>query len=229
MKMKLGFFYHDLLNLYGESGNVKALAYHLKEQGIDVTIDLLTLEDPKDIASYDWIYMGCGIERSLVLALKDAMKYREEFRKAIEGGTFILATGNSFELFGREIRMPKKSYRALDLLSFSTEYKVRTVSDLLVPYADHPLVGFENHSGATMDSEETPFIDTDSRKEGVTKNHFIGTYMIGPLLVRNPHFLQAYLKELILSKDPKFKIRPVKMTMEESAYLTSVNELMKTK
>ena len=222
MKMKLGYFYYDLLNLYGENGNVKILAHHLREQGIDVTVDCLTLEDKKDIASYDWIYMGCGVERSLVLALKDAVKYREDFRKAIDGGTFILATGNSFEMFGKEIRMPSKTYPALNLLSFSTEYKTRTVHDLFLPFGEKKLVGFENHSGATVDTSEAFFIQNDDRTEGIKHKNFIGTYTIGPLLVRNPHFLKSYLTELILHKDPDFSLRPMDLSLEEAAYETSI-------
>jgi len=225
MKMKLGYFYYDLLNLYGESGNVRILEHHLREQGIDVKVDYLSLEDPKDISSYDWIYIGCGVERSLILALTDIKKYRDAFADAISGGTHILATGNSFELFGREIRMPSKTYKALGLLSFATEYKTRTVHDLLLPYGKQTLVGFENHSGATVESEEARFIDTEERKEGVRKNHFLGTYTIGPLLVRNPFFLKTYMEELIHRKDPGFVLNPMDMELENAAYETAVETL----
>ncbi len=225
MKLKLGFFYYDLLNLYGDSGNVTILSHHLKEQGIDVTVDRLSLNDPKNISSYDWIYMGCGIERNLILALTDLKKYKKEFADAIENGTHILATGNSFELFGKEIRMPNKSYKGLGLLDFSTEYKPRTVHDLLIPYGEHQLVGFENHSGQTVDNKETPFLSDQDRKEGVVKNHFIGTYLVGPLLVRNPFFLKEYLTAILNRKDPDFTVKPMDLELEEAAYASSVNTM----
>ena len=229
MKLKLGYFYYDLLNLYGDSGNVRALDFHLREQGIDVTIDRLKLEDKKDIASYDWIYMGCGIERSLILALTDIRKYRNEFSEAIEKGTHILATGNSFELFGKEIRMPNKSYTCLGLLDFSTEYRARTVHDLLLPCGEHQLVGFENHSGVTVDNNETPFLSSEDRNEGVTKNHFTGTYTVGPLLVRNPFLCRELVKELILKKDPSYQMKDADYTVEEEAYRNSLNWMAETK
>ena len=229
MKLKLGFFYYDLLNLYGDSGNVRALAYHLKEQGVDVQVDRLTLEDPKDIASYDWIYMGCGIERSLILALTDIKKYKDALAAAIDNGTYILATGNSFELFGQEIRMPNKIYRCLGLLDFSTEYRSRTVHDLLLPYGDHQLVGFENHSGVTVESNETPFLQSEDRKEGVTKNHFTGTYTVGPLLGRNPFLCRELVSNLILAKDPGFRLKDSDYTVEEEAYANSLKWMTETK
>ena len=36
--MTIGYLYYDLLNLYGDSGNMKTLLYHLEEQGIKVTV-----------------------------------------------------------------------------------------------------------------------------------------------------------------------------------------------
>ncbi len=229
MKLKLGFFYYDLLNLYGDSGNVRALDFHLREQGVDVEIDRLTLEDKKDIASYDWIYMGCGIERSLILALTDIKKYKDAFAEAIANGTHILATGNSFELFGNTIRMPNKRYTCLGLLDFSTEYRARTVHDLLLPYGEHQLVGFENHSGVTVENKETPFLSSEERSEGVKKNNFTGTYIVGPLLVRNPFLCRELVKELLLKKVPSFKFRDADYTVEEEAYQNSLNWMAETK
>ena len=229
LKLRIGFFYHDLLNLYGDSGNVRALAFHLREQGIEVQIDRLALEDPKDIASYDWIYMGSGVERSLILALTDLRKYKAELEKAIEGGTYILATGNSFELFGKEIRMPNKTYPCLGLLDFSTEYKARTVHDLLLPYGEEQLVGFENHSGVTVENKETPFLRSEDRQEGVTKNHFTGTYTVGPLLVRNPFLCRELVKNLILTKDPNYPLTEGDYTVEEEAYANSLKWMTETK
>lgn len=229
MKLKLGFFYYDLLNLYGDSGNVRALAYHLNEQGVEVQVDRLTLDDTKDIASYDWIYMGCGIERSLILALTDLKRYRDAFAAAIDNGTYILATGNSFELFGHEIRMPNRIYRCLELLDFSTEYRARTVHDLLLPYGDHQLVGFENHSGITVDNHETPFLQSDNRAEGVTRNHFTGTYTVGPLLVRNPFLCRELAGNLILAKNPDFRLKDGDYTVEEEAYANSLKWMTETK
>ena len=39
MEYKILHLYHDLMNLYGESGNVRALARHLSDQGFQVVVD----------------------------------------------------------------------------------------------------------------------------------------------------------------------------------------------
>ena len=198
----IGYFYYDLLNLYGDSGNVTMLEYSMKKQGLPVSVDRLTVEETKKIEKYDVIILGSGTERGLLLALMDLRKYRTPLAYAIEHGTHILATGNSFELFGKEIKMGERQYKALGLLDFSTVYGPRIVNDLSCKWKEEKLIGFENHPGTTVNSGEKCFIDTDSRKEGVVRNNFIGTYTIGPLLVRNPGFLDSYIKSVTAKKDP---------------------------
>ena len=234
-KIRIGYFYYDLLNLYGDSGNVTILEHHLKEQGFTVSVDRLTVDEPKKITDYDLIYMGSGTERALLLALMDLRKYKTPLSYTIEHGTFILATGNSFELFGKEIRMGRKVYAGLGLLDFSSKYGARIVHDLCLPYSgpifddvaenvssDNTLVGFENHPGTTVESTEKPFLDTKDRKEGVIRNHLIGTYTIGPLLVRNPFLCRELVQSLISSKDPEFTLKEADYTLEEQAYSSSL-------
>ena len=237
-QIRIGYFYHDRCNLYGDSGNVLILAKKLEQQGFRVTVDRLTADEPKKIESYDVIYLGSATERGLLIALMDLRKYRTPLAYAISHSTHILATGNSFELFGQKLIMGKKTHKALGLLDFSTLYERRIVNDLLLsdvvfPFsadgtqlsADEKFIGFENHSGSTVESSEKAFIDTADRKEGVVREHFIGTYTIGPLLVRNPVFLSHYVQSVIMRKDPSFVMKPMDLHLENAAYEASVKEL----
>ena len=240
-KIHIGYFYYDLLNLYGDSGNVTILEHHLREQGFAVSVDRLTVDEPKKITDYDLIYMGSGTERALLLALMDLRKYKTPLSYAIEHGTFILATGNSFELFGKEIRMGRKVYAGLGLLDFSSEYGARIVHDLCLPYSGstfgntagetptsrplgtaNTLVGFENHPGSVVELKEKPFVRIDDRTEGVIKNNFLGTYTIGPLLVRNPFLCRELVQNLIHAKYPQFSMKEADYTLEEQAYNASL-------
>ena len=67
--MKILYLYHDLMNLYGESGNIRALERHLTDQGETVTVDRKTLGDELSFDGYDFLYMGAGTERSQKAAL----------------------------------------------------------------------------------------------------------------------------------------------------------------
>ena len=81
MKITIGYLYRDLLNLYGDEGNIKALKYHLEEQGIDVDIKKLTIGDKKNLKDIDFLYIGSGTENNIMLALEDLKKDKEEIRR----------------------------------------------------------------------------------------------------------------------------------------------------
>ena len=66
-KFKIAYLYYDLMNLYGENGNIRYLEKKLKEQDIDVQIDLLSIPDKIDYKKYDFYYIGAGSEKNEIL------------------------------------------------------------------------------------------------------------------------------------------------------------------
>ena len=57
MEYKILHLYHDLMNLYGESGNVRALARHLSDQGFQVVVDRKSVGDEIDFSQYGFVYI----------------------------------------------------------------------------------------------------------------------------------------------------------------------------
>ena len=92
--------YYDLMNLYGESGNLLALKKHLENQQVKVKITNLSIEDDLDFSKYDFFYIGSGNDEAYSLALNHLKKYQKEIKKAIENKRFFLITGNALCLFG---------------------------------------------------------------------------------------------------------------------------------
>lgn len=84
MEVKILHLYYDIMNLYGEYGNIKILEKHLQDQGCEVTIDRKTIGDEKNLGEYDFVYMGCGTERNQALVMQDFMKEKDEFKNLIE-------------------------------------------------------------------------------------------------------------------------------------------------
>ena len=115
MKITIGYLYYDLLNLYGDSGNIKTLKYHLEEQGIDVKIEYLSVGDKKDFSKLDLIYIGSGTEDNILVAIDDLKKDKKELEKYIKDNKFVLATGNSVELFGNYIISKNKKTKTLGI------------------------------------------------------------------------------------------------------------------
>ena len=69
MKITIGHLFYDILNLYGESGNILALKYALEKQGIEVEIKEISLNDELYLGDLDLVYMGAGTEANQLLAL----------------------------------------------------------------------------------------------------------------------------------------------------------------
>lgn len=230
MIIHIAHLYYDLMNLYGESGNVKALKMQLENQGIKVKIDFLTITDTLQFSDYDFIYIGMGTEQNQQLVLKHLLPYKKEIEKAINNGIFFLVTGNALELFGKSIAADKK-VKALQLFSFETKRQDFRIVDECIGNTDFlnkPILGFQNRSGIMKNVKDDSFLTLikgtgyapKMDQEGIVKNHFYGTYLVGPILIRNPELLKYFVKQLILQLDSKFKFKPFHLTLENKAYQT---------
>lgn len=220
--------YYDILNLYGESGNVKALKMALESVGIDVTVKLLTTDDLLDFTNYDFVYLGMGTEENQILALKHLLTYKEEIKTAIINGTFFLATGNAMELFGKYIiNQEDKKVKTLQIFPYTAKLeKFRMVDEVLATSSlvPSPILGFQNQFGVITDSKKPIFTMKrgigsypNSKQEGYHDYHFFGTYFIGPLLIRNPELLEYFCKELCKQKKIPLK-KKIKLELERKAH-----------
>ena len=200
--IKIANIYYDLLNLYGDTGNAKALVHHLRETGAEVQLDNIRFRDKINFSDYSVVFIGSGTEKNLQLALSDILQYKNDILEYKKNGGFLIATGNSIELFGKS---------ALEIFDYTVTYQSeRTVRDVNVktPLFDTNIIGFENHKG-TIDRDEKIIIE----------DNFILTYTIGPLLVRNPKLTDHLITKLLENTD----LSPSKAdyTFEEKAYETS--------
>lgn len=231
--MKILHLYPDLMNLYGDQGNLRVLARRLTGQGEKVLIDRLDPGETPDFTGYDLLYMGPGTERSQKAALEHLRPHAGALKAALEGGTHGLFTGNAASMLGREVvDGDGKSWPGLGLLDFVSREKkdVRYTGDAIVkhPDLDRPLVGFLNKC-ETWEGTVTPLFRTVMGKgdfpggdgEGLVRGNFLGTHLIGPVLVKNPHFHTWFLRRL-LGREPE----PIACPNEEKAYEVTLQALM---
>ena len=101
--IKLLHLYYDIMNLYGDYGNVSILKKHLEDQGFEVLLDKKTIGEEIEFDEYDFIFIGSGTERNLDVVLEDLRRYKEILNEYIDKEKVILLTGNSFEMLGKSI------------------------------------------------------------------------------------------------------------------------------
>lgn len=237
--MKLLYLYSDLMNLYGESGNIRVLERHLIDQGFSVFIEKKSLGEPLIFDDYDFIYCGSGTEKSQKAALKHLLLYRENFIGAINNGTVALFTGNSGEMLGKNITDSSGTvYPGIGLLDFeSEEQNERYTGDVICsfPEISQPLVGFINKC-SNLKGVSSPFLTMEygrgntatEQGEGFFTHNLYATHLIGPILVKNPSFM-AWLIQKITSKEKEFCYQPISYEYEEKAYQVTYSALKERK
>ena len=225
MTINILHLYYDLMNLYGESGNVKAVMKSLKNQKIKVVLDELSIKDDINFWKYDFIYIGSGTEQNQLLALNHILKYKEDIKKYIEEGKFFLSTGNSYELFGEKIN----NIKALDMFKYSSiSLDERRVGDIVARcnFLKDKIIGFQNQGSIIIKNNNPMFEDINTDyKEGVHYKNFFGTYFIGPILIRNPHLHKYIITNLLKNKN--LKTKPLDLKLDLKAYKTYMDKYHK--
>ena len=205
--MKILHLYHDIMNLYGDYANVRAMERMMQKNGIECSTDRLSFEDKAVLSDYDFIYIGSGTERNRNTVLEDMRRYKDELKDCIASGKVILMTGNSFEMLGKSITDAKgDTVGGLNLFDFSVteQSKTRNTADAVfsADFLDRELVGFINKCSEIDGIEEPLFTvkmglgnKNDGDGEGIRSGNFFGTHLTGPVLIKNPHFL-IYMAKL---------------------------------
>lgn len=236
--MKILSLYPNMMDLYGDSGNLQILKYRAAKRGIKVQIDEYKIGDgaPR-FDKYDLVFMGGGSDREQQTVAADLRKYRKEIQRAIEDGVVFLMICGAYQLFGQSYRDAEGNLiRGLQIFDFHTEASLdksqRCIGNVVVEarlsdVLTTVLVGFENHGGQTH-GVTTPLGRVlygngntfNDEYEGMRYLNFIGTYLHGPLLAKNP-VLADYLLELSWRRRyPTRKLPPAKGpddTFEEQA------------
>ena len=206
-EIKILHLFPRLLSLYGEYGNVAVLEKFLKEAGHSVTVTGWE-KGGLDLTGYDFIYVGSGTEDNLLEAVKRLAPHAAAIAASIQGGQQWLATGSAMTLFGRTITRKGTETAALGCFDYATELneQKRFLGDAVTaPLFGAPCIGFINNSciyrgmdAPLLELVLNPQLGNDkaSNQDGLIVNHFRGTQLIGPVLVKNPHFLTAVMEAL---------------------------------
>ena len=215
--IKIAHLYYDLMNLYGENGNIRVLIKHLENQNIKTTTYFLTIDDEIDFDKYDIFYIGCGSNENFKLALQDLKRYKSQIKNAINNNKFFLITGNALDLFGKYyISLNETEKTCLDILDYDSEQTdFRIVGEQIFRFNNLKdyLIGFQNRDSVLRNVNEPHLFEVidgtgylpKSNYEGIHKNNFYGTYLLGPILARNPHFTEYLVKEILKSKNLSYK------------------------
>lgn len=208
--LKIEVLFPEICNLFGNMYNIK----YLEKSVQDIEIIYTSLTDtPKFVdEKVDMIYMAPMTENSQELVIEKLKPYTDKIKELIEQNQLFLVIGNALEIFGKYIENEDGS--RIEGLGITDLYARRDMmhrynSLFLGKIEDIKIVGFksqfamsygDNSSNYLFDALKGPGINEASKFEGIRINNFMGTYVLGPILVLNPYFTK-YLLKLIGIKD----------------------------
>ena len=237
MELNILHLYPDCMNLYGEYANIAILRRHLEAMGVTVTVTNTTCEDIPDFSRADMIYMGAGTERSQKAVLLGLVHHAAGLKAAVERGTVVLFTGNAMETLGTSVTDAKGHvWPALGLANFTTtETDKRSPEDVVASTTlwNTPLVGFMNKCSTTS-GVTTPLFEklplgfgheSKNGAEGYVSGNVFATHITGPVLVKNPDFLDLIIRRIFAAKDWELPAQLPSFPHEREAYAVTLQEL----
>ena len=234
MELRVLHLYHDIMDLYGDKGNMMSLKYRCEKRGIDFIHDTCTLGEEKDYSHYDLIFMGGGPDKEQMILSKDLLKRKEGLKKAIDDGVFFLLICGGYQLFGQYyIGADNQKIQGLSFFDYKTEKSTtndrcigNVYLDINLDGESFDVLGFENHGGQTYGNDEKNYFGKvifgngnyyKSKYEGFFKDNVLGTYVHGPLLPKNPKLADFIIKKSLKRRYEDVSLKELDDSMEEYA------------
>lgn len=208
--IKIAYLYEDLMNTYGDSGDVKIIRFLLKKKGYQTQVDNISLGDSFNAFNYDFVFFGGGQDFEQTVVAKDLLRHKETLEKYINQAKPMLCICGGYQLMGSYYKTSSgTTIKGLNILPLHTVFKAdkRMIGDTRYMTEWGEVKAFENHSGQTYFDDPNKLhplgnmIDgygnnPQDKVEGLRYRNFIGSYSHGPLL-RNVNVANAIVKMIL--------------------------------
>lgn len=239
-KIRVLHMYNDVLDLYGDIGNIITIRYRTEKRGYECEVTNMSIgDDVGEISEYDIVFIGGGADYEQSLISEDLISRKESIRRAAERGTQFLLICGAYQLFGEYyLDASGNKIEGLGLLPYhtiaSSDAAKRCIGNILLETTidgeTFELVGFENHSGQTHGGDK-PLGKVirghgnayESETEGYMDRGFFCTYLHGPILPKNPKLADILIKRALGVKE----LEPLDDAFEKEAFETMRARLLK--
>ena len=234
MELNICHLYPDVLNLYGDGGNIRCLTRRLAWRGIEAKVTKMPIGDRTALTGFDLVFIGGGQDFEQQVLLEDLHRGRDrELLRAVEDGVTVLAICGGYQMLGKyyETHDGKRCdfVGALDL--YTVGAKKRMIGNYMyrVPekLGGFTVVGFENHSGKTRLGSGAEALgkvlagfgnNGEDGEEGAHYKNVFGTYSHGPLLPKNPAFADLLIRTALERKYGRAELAPLDDSVELMAH-----------
>ena len=223
--------YPDLLNLYGDRGNVLAFTARCRWRDLPVFVHQTRPGENVDFKEMDFLFLGGGSDREQSLMAEDLKKRTGELGDAIEEGLVVLAICGGYQLLGNYyLTGDGKVIPGLGLMNFYTQTgEKRMIGNVAVEIdidgKKYRLAGFENHAGKTYLNNVAPLgrvmsgygNNGEDGLEGARYKNVFCSYLHGPLLPKNPELTDYLISAALKRRSLPHLLEPLDDSLEASA------------
>ncbi len=238
MKVTIGHLYPDLLNLYGDRGNIQCMRKRCEWRGIEAEVREFQITDAIDFNALDIVLLGGGSDREQMLVCERLKAIQKDFQGYVEDGGVVIAVCGGYQLLGHYYDTDDGRIEGLSLVDLYTEQgSPRLISNIVIQndQMEAPIVGFENHGGRTYINDNQPLgkvlfgfgNNGEDGQEGVLYKNVIGTYLHGPLLPKNPQISDLLIRRALERKYGKAEMSPLNDAQELEANQYIVERFVK--
>lgn len=256
--IKILYLYPDMLELYGDYGNIQVLKYRIESRGYKAIIDRYSIGNAApNFNDYDIVFAGGGADNEQSILAEDLVKYKDNIKEAVNNGVFFLLICGAYQLFGKYYKgVEGNIIPGLEVFDYYTvanpDRKKRCIGNIVIDAnlinsnndtdssdsnIKTKVIGFENHGGQTFDISNSfgNVLFGNGNKfgdseEGFFENNVIATYLHGPLLSKNPELCDFIIKYCLNRKyNENIELEPLNDEFENLCRKQLLNRFLEKK
>jgi len=238
MELNIVNMYPDILNLYGDLGNLIAIKQRCFWRDIKTNIKNFTIDNENDLKKADIILIGGGSDNGQNMVSNHLQIQQNILSEHIEGNKPLLAICGSYQMFGNTYAdVDKKRIKCLEIFDIETiSEEDRLIGNVIIKnnldLNTERIIGFENHGGRTF-HEYKPLGTVEigngnngkDKTEGMIYKNFIGSYLHGPILPKNPGLADHIILNALKNKYDIKSLSNIDNTIENNAHYAIEKQL----
>lgn len=208
MKLRICHLYGNLMNTYGDNGNLLMLQYRAKKLGYEVETTLISLEEDFNAEDFDIVMFGGGQDFEQTVVAKDLQNKKKGLIQYIEDNGVVVAICGGFQLLGRYyVNASGERLNGISAIDVCTngQFPSRLIGDIEIFNEEfgETYLGYENHIGRTYLGKNMKPLgkvvkgfgnNEEDHVEGCHYKNVFCSYFHGPILVRNQHLADRIIE-----------------------------------
>ena len=208
MKLRICHLYGNLMNTYGDNGNLLMLQHRAKKLGYEVETTLISLEEDFNPDDFDIVMFGGGQDYEQTVVVKDLQNKKDALIQYIEDNGVVVAICGGFQLLGRYyVNASGERLNGISAIDVCTngQFPNRLIGDVEIINEEfgETYLGYENHIGRTYLGKNMKPLgkvvkgygnNEEDHVEGCHYKNIFCSYFHGPILVRNQHLADRIIE-----------------------------------